>query len=282
MAYIEPRKNSKGKITSYRLVVSEGFKPNGDRIKRCAVWTPPRPNMTAKQMEKEATAAAIKFEEQIKIGLRIDNDIKFHEYANYVLGIKEQAGVRPTTLDRYIEMLPRINEAIGHLSLTKIRPEHLNEFYRDLLTNSVCKNKSRAYSKGELLRTLADLGHWSGQIVAVMFLQGTSAFVILPEKAIPAIIRAICIVSRPIDFNNGYFHFEILLVCLCIRKSHSAELPTSDMVDPYLSSTPPDHREYIQMPGSLPDPWAVDPSVVLTEPPLDGSLIIVPRWFIAM
>ena len=157
MAYIEPRKNSKGKITSYRLVVSEGFKPNGDRIKRCTVWTPPRPNMTAKQMEKEATSAAIKFEEQIKIGLRIDNDIKFHEYANYVLGIKEQAGVRPTTLDRYIEMLPRINKAIDHLSLTKIRPEHLNEFYRDLLTNSVCKNKSRAYSKGELLRTLERL-----------------------------------------------------------------------------------------------------------------------------
>lgn len=94
MAYIEPRKNSKGKITSYRLVVSESFKPNGDRIKRCTVWTPPRPNMTAKQMEKEATAAAIKFEEQPKIGLRIGNGIKFHEYANYVLGIKEQAGVR--------------------------------------------------------------------------------------------------------------------------------------------------------------------------------------------
>lgn len=115
-----------------------------------------------------------------------------------------------------------------------------------------------------------------------MFLQGASAFVILPEKAIPAIIRAICIVPRPIDFNNGYFHFEILLICLCIRKLHSAELPTSNMVDPYLPSTPPDHREYIQTPGSLPDPWAVDPSVVLTEPPLDGSLIIVPRWFIAM
>lgn len=51
------------------------------------------------------------------------------------------------------------------------------------------------------------------------------------------------------------------------------------MVNPYLFPTPPDlrnlfPREYIQMPDSLSGPWVVCPSVVLTEPPLDGSLII--------
>ena len=46
------------------------------------------------------------------------------------------------------------------------------------------------------------------------------------------------------------------------------------MVLPYLSSAPPEaakrmlRREIIQASGSLPDPWAFHPSVVLTEPPL--------------
>ena len=44
------------------------------------------------------------------------------------------------------------------------------------------------------------------------------------------------------------------------------------MVLPYLSSAPPEaakrlhRREIIQASGSLPDPWAFHPSVVLTEP----------------
>ena len=50
------------------------------------------------------------------------------------------------------------------------------------------------------------------------------------------------------------------------------------MVLPYLSSAPPEaakrlpRREIIQASGSLPDPWAFHPSVVLTEPhgPLPG------------
>ena len=50
---------------------------------------------------------------------------------------------------------------------------------------------------------------------------------------------------------------------------------------PYLSSTPPEIREYIQTSGSLPNPWASNPSVVLTEPHGNffpgGSLIILRR-----
>ena len=49
----------------------------------------------------------------------------------------------------------------------------------------------------------------------------------------------------------------------------------TNMIFPYLSPTPPENREYIQMSGSLPDPWESHPSVVLTEPPPGGSLIIL-------
>lgn len=83
-------------------------------------------------MEREATAAAYKFEERVKIGFKADSRLTFEEYAAYVLNLKEQTGVRPITLERYLGMMPTINEAIGHLQLTSIRPERLNDFYEEL------------------------------------------------------------------------------------------------------------------------------------------------------
>ena len=75
---------------------------------------------------KEATAAAYKFEEQIKNGYVLDNTQTFSEYAQYVLELKERIGVKTSTLDRYIDMLPRINEAIGNLKLCNIRPPSIS------------------------------------------------------------------------------------------------------------------------------------------------------------
>lgn len=126
MPYIEPRINAHGKITSYRIVISDGYTDNGEQIRHRFIWTPPRPDMSPQVMEREATVAAYKYQEEVRNGFRLDNSIAFCDYANHVLNLKEQAGVRPTTLDRYIEMLPRINEAIGTMQLVKIRPEHLD------------------------------------------------------------------------------------------------------------------------------------------------------------
>ena len=86
-------------------------------------------------MLREATAAAYKFEEQIKNGYQLDNNQTFEEYARYVMALKERIGLRPQTIARYLDMLPRINKYIGHLKLTKIRPQHLNELYRYFAEN---------------------------------------------------------------------------------------------------------------------------------------------------
>lgn len=79
-------------------------------------------------MEREAMAAAFKFEEAIQAGYDIDKVKSFCDYADYVLDLKERNGLAPTTIERYRAMLPRINDAIGHLKLTQIRPQHLNDF----------------------------------------------------------------------------------------------------------------------------------------------------------
>ena len=74
MPYVEPRRNQNGEITSYRLVVSAGLDQNGKQIRRRSLWTPPTRGMSEAQMEREATAAAYKFEDQIKKGYNFDNN----------------------------------------------------------------------------------------------------------------------------------------------------------------------------------------------------------------
>ncbi len=135
---------------NYRLIVSGGLDKEGRQIKRRKLWIPPNRNLTDQQMLKEATAAAYKFEEQIKTGYMLDNTQTFSEYAQYVLELKERIGVKTSTLDRYIDMLPRILEAIGNLKLCNIRPQHLNDFYRDMTENAIREDSCRAVAKRNL------------------------------------------------------------------------------------------------------------------------------------
>lgn len=74
MPYIEAHRNGSGSITSYRIVVSTGYDDYGKQIRHRFLWTPPKPGMSEKQMEKEATAAAYKYEEQINNGSVTENN----------------------------------------------------------------------------------------------------------------------------------------------------------------------------------------------------------------
>lgn len=157
MPYIEARRNTQGDITSYKIVVSAGYDCTGTQIRHRSIWTPPRHGMTERQMQKEATAYAYKFEEQINNGYILDNAQPFYQYAQYVLQVKETEGVRPSTLDRYIELLVRINQKIGHIAIGKIRPQHLNAFYTDMKENGYRINTERAVAKRALKISMGEL-----------------------------------------------------------------------------------------------------------------------------
>ena len=152
MPTIEARRNKEGIVTSYRITVSEGYRSDGSQARRRFLWSPPYYGMSERDMEREATTVAYKFEERVKIGFKADSRLTFEEYAAYVLDLKEQTGVRPTTLERYLGMMPTINEAIGHLQLTSIRPERLNDFYEELK-----KTKNKKGAKARATRNLMNL-----------------------------------------------------------------------------------------------------------------------------
>ena len=131
MASIEKRRNSAGELTSYRIIVSNGSNSFGEPIRRRLTWKPDY-GMTEKQADKAVQAIAVKFEQEISQGFRTDSGISFAEYAEEVLEMKERNGIQPRTLIRYRSMLPRINAAIGHIPISKLRPQHLNELYKNL------------------------------------------------------------------------------------------------------------------------------------------------------
>lgn len=144
MAHIEKIEGKRG--VSYRFIVSGGFDSTGKRITHKKTWKPPE-GMTAKQIEKAAQRAAMDFERSIEQGYVLDNKQTFAEYAEYVLELKERDGTKTKTLDRYKELLLRINQAIGHIKLADIRPQHLNAFYKNLSEPGIRNGSGTATAK---------------------------------------------------------------------------------------------------------------------------------------
>ena len=135
--------------TTYRISVSSGFDTSGKRIRHRMTYKP-EPGMTARQIEKAVQRAAADFERSIEQGFALDNRQTFAEYASYVLDLKERAGLKTKTLDRYKELLIRINQAIGHLKIADIRPQHLNSFYKNLSEPGIRIGNGHATAKIDL------------------------------------------------------------------------------------------------------------------------------------
>jgi len=122
------KRESKKHGTVYQIRISLGYSSDGRQIRKSMTYIPPT-HLTAKQLEKELERQAILFEEKIKNGLSIDTNIKFSDYAEKFMTVKE---LSPICRSRYYSLLDRINQAIGHIRLSKLKPIHLQEFYKDL------------------------------------------------------------------------------------------------------------------------------------------------------
>ena len=137
----------KSRITSYRITVSCGLDGMGSQIRQRMTWKPPREGMTQRRIDKALNKAAVEFEQSIEQGFQLNNRQTFSEYAAYVLDLKERTGIRPRTIDRYRDLLRRIDKAIGHIKLTDLRPQHLNAFYANLAEAGIREDGGKAQAK---------------------------------------------------------------------------------------------------------------------------------------
>lgn len=140
---------------SYKITVTKGRDLNGKQIRHYKTWVPER-GMTKRQIDKEVQRVAYEFEQELDLGYVADNRQTFAAYAEYVLQQKERGGAKFRTLDRYRELLERINPAIGHLKLTDIRPQHLNAFYANLGEAGISTKGDKAQTRVDLYATMKD------------------------------------------------------------------------------------------------------------------------------
>lgn len=129
MAHPAPLKNKNGIVYGYQIKVYRGRDASGKQLKPFStVWRIPEGMKNQRTIQKELEKFAVLYEQQCKEGLVSTEKKTFVAYAEYFMALKER-DQKHSTVERYRELLVRINEEIGHMKLTDINCEHLNRFY---------------------------------------------------------------------------------------------------------------------------------------------------------
>lgn len=125
MATIEKKGNG------YRITVSLGYDMDGKQRRKRMMWTPD-PKMTPKQAAKELNRQATLFEEECLSKEVYGGSVKLSDFAERWFADYADMELKPTTVQNYRTLLPRINQALGSISLDKLQPRHIIAFYKNL------------------------------------------------------------------------------------------------------------------------------------------------------
>lgn len=151
MAHVEKIEGKRG--ISYRIIVSDGVDLNGKRIVHKKTWKPP-PGMKQREIKSALNAEVVAFEKAVALGYNVEDKYTFSEYAEYAIKQKERSGKKHRTTNGYKALLPRINQAIGHKQLDKIRTVDLNKFYENLEEEGIRQSSARAVPRVDLRAAL--------------------------------------------------------------------------------------------------------------------------------
>ena len=147
MASIREVRDKNGALISYFIRVYRGRGADGKQLKPATTTFEVKPTWSEKSARKKAEAFAATFEKDIKEGRTSDNRKRFDAYCDYVIALKEQRGdIKHTTAVRYKELTARIYPAIGHIQLSQIRADILNDFYTSLAAPGTNKHSGKGLS----------------------------------------------------------------------------------------------------------------------------------------
>lgn len=150
MANLQERRDKSGKLIFFSIRVFRGRGADGKQLKPYTATFEVSPTWTEKSARKKAEAFAATFEKECKDGTATDTRQAFASYCDYVISLKEQRGVKHSTIVRYKELTTRIYPAIGHIKLKDLRVDHLNSLYTELSKTGTRKGSGRAASKIDL------------------------------------------------------------------------------------------------------------------------------------
>ena len=129
MANLQERRDKDGKLISYSIRVHRGRGLDGKQLKPWTTTFEVSPTWSEKTARKKAEAFAATFEKECREGTTTDSRQKFASFCDYVISLKEQRGVKHSTIMRYRELTRRIYPQIGHIKLRELRADHLNDLY---------------------------------------------------------------------------------------------------------------------------------------------------------
>ena len=165
MANIQERRDKSGKLVSYSVRVHRGRGADGKQLKPWTATFEVLPTWTEKSARKKAEAFAATFEKECKQGTKTDSRQKFAQFCDYVIELKEQRGtIKHSTAVRYRELSTRIYAAIGHLKLTDLRVDHLNDLYTSLGKQGTRKPLDMATAKINLADAAKEAGTTRSEI----------------------------------------------------------------------------------------------------------------------
>ena len=158
MANIQERRNKEGKLVSFSIRVHRGRGADGKQLKPYTTTFEVKPTWTEASARKKAAAFAATFEKSCREGTATDTRLKFSEYCDYVIGLKESRGLKHSTIVRYKELTTRIYPAIGHIKLRDLRADHLNDFYTALGKPGTKMTAVKATAKMDLVALCKEKG----------------------------------------------------------------------------------------------------------------------------
>lgn len=155
MASIRKINGKKG--VTYKITVSMGRTWDDKQIRHFKTWKPDK-KMTERQADKEAQRVAYEFEKALENGYAADNRQIFSEYARYVIELKERGGAARNTIKIYSNFMKRLDNHIGHLKLSAIRPQHLNNLYKELMQKGEKITRDKSYPLIDFKKLLEERG----------------------------------------------------------------------------------------------------------------------------
>ena len=133
MANIQERRDKNGRLISFSIRVHRGRGADGKQLKPWTATFDVSPTWKEDSARKKAATFAATFEKECREGTATDTRLKFSDYTNYVLDMKDKRGqIKHSTLVRYRELTERIFPEIGHIKLRDLRVDHLNTLYTKL------------------------------------------------------------------------------------------------------------------------------------------------------
>jgi integrase len=159
-------------------MASAGRKAGNHQARPSITWTP-EPGMSTRQIEKELERIRIDFERRVESSQFISSSTTFAEYSELWIARGKEGGERPLapkTIERYTDLLKRINAAIGHIKLEALQPHHLRDFLNNLREPGIVEKTAYKPSLalpdaikkyGKSLRSLARIAGLSCSTVSI-------------------------------------------------------------------------------------------------------------------